>query len=413
MDPDPPPVLVTINGRRVLLQKNDYKILTVSVVVSSGFIVETEATSGINHLLEHVLTEAWAKCQNVSCSRYWDEKGVTMNANTDDSSLQFFTKGLPEDMESMVRYICSIVDHPKFSQQVMTNEKKAVISELTSYGNDPISSVENEFNRLFFTQGLRYKDDWKMQIRNLKHLRLSDLKAAYERFFNPANMVYSVIGDFDPRAVARIFEEELKGRAGGWSRLDLPCFTLQPAVQYLHSNADNNVTVLIGFPSSRTEAAEILAPIVCSLLHTNLFDAMRTVSHLIYNLTVDNHKNVCGGFVRIQYDVLDANLKKSWDIIVKTLKHYHKHRFSEKVVTGVKQFYRRNHNEVSRFTSNYAFQLLHQAPDVPPVLLSRAEKLRLVERSTAAQITDVFRTIFPLDQAVAVYKGPNKRDIQW
>jgi len=413
MDPDPKPLLVTINGRRVLLQRNNFQVLTVSVVVSSGFIVETQATSGINHLLEHVLTEAWAGCQKKSCSRYWDQLGVTMNANTDESSVQFFVKGLPEDADSMIRYICSIVDHPKFSQQVLTDEKKAVINELTSYGNDPISEVEHAFNHLFFTEGLVFKDDWRLQIRNLKNLKLADLKAAYERFFNPANMVYSVIGDFDPKAVARIFQDELLGNAGAWSRLDLPCFTFQPAVQYLHSNTDNNVTILVGFPSSRTDAEEIIAPIVCSLLHNILFDAMRTVSHLIYNLTVENEKIVCGGLVRIQYDVLDPNLKKSWDVVKKTLKHYHKHRFSEQVIAGVKHSNRQNYNEVVQYSSDYPLQLLHQAPDVKPALFSRAEKLRLVERASAAQITDVFRKIFPLDQSVAVYKGPRQRDLNW
>jgi hypothetical protein len=115
----------------------------------------------------------------------------------------------------------------------------------------------------------------------------------------------------------------------------------------------------------------------------------------------------------VQYDVLDANLKKSWDIVVKTLKHFHKNRFSEQLVTGVKQFYRRKHNEALRFTSDYPYQLLNQSPFTTPALFSRAEKQQLVERSTSAQMTDVFRNIFPMDQSVAVYKGPRQRDLKW
>jgi predicted Zn-dependent peptidase len=61
--------LYHISGYRVLLQHTNQPTINVECAINAGFIKETKETSGINHLLEHILTEAWSKCGR-TCTGY-------------------------------------------------------------------------------------------------------------------------------------------------------------------------------------------------------------------------------------------------------------------------------------------------------------------------------------------------------
>ena len=54
------------------------------MVTNNGFISETKQTSGINHLLEHVLFSAWKKCNDKPCREWFHFEGLKGNATTDD-----------------------------------------------------------------------------------------------------------------------------------------------------------------------------------------------------------------------------------------------------------------------------------------------------------------------------------------
>ena len=407
------PTIHVVQGRRVLLQPNDFPLLYVEAAIGTGFIYETEETSGINHLLEHILTDAWKGCGKAgNCSRFWDTKGVVMNATTDQSYMNFYTQGLPEETDDMLRYICSITDHPVFSAKVLENEKKAVKNELTSYGGEPDSELQDVFNKLVYTKGLAFKDDWQLQIRNLSHLTLGSLRRKFREAFNAANVVYCVAGTFDAAHVLRVLESEFQKAAPAhpFPRSELACFTRAHAVRHVRpkgGGGDDNVTVKIGFPSERTPAENVLVPLVCELLHDLLFDAMRTVAHLVYNVEVDEETNRCGGVVYVQYDVLDRgdNVNQTWSILTELLARLHRAPFTAQAVKAAKNRARLEHELRRTFTTDFLEQLLYQESSAAPVLFTRAEKLEARQAAGAQELTELYRKLCPFEHAVCVYQS--------
>ena len=403
------PKVYNVAGRTVLLQQNNYGIVHVEAALNMGFMHETEKTSGISHLLEHVLTDGWSGCGKIgSCSRYWEEKGVNMNASTDQSFVNFFVEGLPNEVKNMVSYICTICETPQFSDVVLANEKKAVTNELITYGAEPDSPLQSAFNHAMYTGGVALKDDWELQIRNLKHLDLDLLRATFERCFNPANVVYLVISNLRHDQVLPLFEAQFrKTRPAQANPLpELPCFRRQPDLIFVRADTGKNMTLKLGFPSVRSPLDNVLIPLLCSVLHNLLFDALRTTSHLVYNIQVENDPNVCGGVLYLQYDVLEKNLLQSWDIVQEILEKYHKTTLPEKNVFAARQRYIFDHHKERHYSTDFVEQFLFQQNKKgTPLFYSRDAKLNEVSRCTARALTGLYRRICPLEEAVCAYQG--------
>ena len=117
-----------INGYPFLFVHEPNKVIHLEVVVHSGFIHETKRTSGVNHLLEHVLVSGWKKCKE-SCNTYWDKHGALVNASTDETAMRYYIKGDKKDIPDMVDYISSIVTRSLFHPSTLEKEKKTTVSK--------------------------------------------------------------------------------------------------------------------------------------------------------------------------------------------------------------------------------------------------------------------------------------------
>lgn len=115
-----------INGYKILFIPRSSSTLCVQSVIHSGFINETKDTSGINHLLEHVLVDGWKKCKG-SCITYWDNLGKYINASTDITVMKYFVKGGVENANEMIEYISSITTNPMFESSTLNKEKKLLL----------------------------------------------------------------------------------------------------------------------------------------------------------------------------------------------------------------------------------------------------------------------------------------------
>ena len=107
-----------VKGYKVIVQLNGKQTVRVECAINAGFISEDQHNTGVNHLLEHILTDAWEKC-GTSCSTFWADKGVDMNASTDETVLRYHTEGTSSNVANMVKYITNIATHPIFKMKVL------------------------------------------------------------------------------------------------------------------------------------------------------------------------------------------------------------------------------------------------------------------------------------------------------
>lgn len=398
------PKLHIINGYRVLFVPKGKDILHVECVIRNGFCTETKKTSGINHLLEHVMVNAWTKCK-MSCNSYWDDRGYIVNATTDKTTMNYYIKGLNTQWKEMVSYIASIIDHPVISAENLKKEKQAVIDELLTFSNDPESEVDQLFNMNFYmSEGLKHADDWKLQIENLKRITLQDVYDFYNEYFSVQNIMFVVMGDVNMYAVNKILHEQLKKPKQGIVQT-IQCFSFKNEILFSKQNIENT-KVLIGFPSTNVQDYIYLNSII-ALLHILLFNEFRTKKSLVYDIEIREDLNACGTTIFIEFDVQTNNVKEVLSLLFKYIRSLQK-----TPITNLDGF---KNQEIYKYITNknsimhyYTSLMYIKAP-----LHTKSQIIEKIKKINSSEIMNIIQQIFQLDKALCVYQCKKNLQLTW
>ena len=395
-----------IMGYKVVLNKTNVQRISVESAVNAGFLYETRETAGINHLLEHVLTEGWKKC-GTSCSEFWSAKGVRMYESTDETIMMYYVKGLLEDLEAMVQYIAAITTHPILHKTTVVKEKQAVIDELLTYGSEPSAKLDSVLNHILFKNGLEYKDDWKLQIQNLKKISLKDIQKVYRKEFTPTNVVFVVSGAFPPSTVLALFRKALPQRAApAGQRVDAEGFTLVHEIQYVPDEMATSLAVL-AIPSE-VYADSVLVPVATAVFGDVLFNELRTKRQLVYGVKVNANTTTCGTLLQFKIYVRPANLVECLRVLVAQVTQCMQG-FPDTRLTAVKKRMRQKYAVSVPDAEFYATQHVIS----PDFIISVDAQQQIYAKATVSDVIQTMRAIIHWEHAVCVYEGQKDVALTW
>jgi hypothetical protein len=391
--------LKRINGYDVLFVHAPLSTIHVEAVIHSGFIYEKTRTSGVNHLLEHVLVSGWKRCKG-SCNTFWDKKGVVVNASTDTTKMKYYVKGLVTDTDEMVEYISSLT-HSFFDINTFENEKQAVIDELTSLSGDSETQLLDVFNKEFYRlDGLKHLDDWKLQIQNLKHLTISDLQNEYDAF-NTNNILFVVYGKFDQSHISHLFEKHLVVRKGNEIK-KMDCFSHVHKIVHLPFKMEGT-TILIGFPS--TLETSHYFDCFQTLLHQLLFNEMRTMHKLMYDIEINCETTLCGTSLTLKMNVRNYNIKASIVLLLQLLKQYCKTDVDDIHIHSCKK------KILYKYHTDYSMMGYYTSLTGPP--LTKNQLIQQLKSFNAYHFKTLCTRLFVFDQITCIYQGTTNADISW
>jgi predicted Zn-dependent peptidase len=392
-----------INGYKVLFVYTPSNTIHVEAVVHSGFVHETKETSGINHLLEHVIVHGWRKCKQ-SCNTYWDEHGGLVNASTDNTVMKYYVKGDPTDMKDMIEYISTITTRCLFHETTLKNEKDAVIDELTALTSNPETSLYDIFNKAFFKiDGLKYVEDCKLQIKNLKHLTMDHLKKAYEKF-NTEHLLFIVYGDYSISKACSYFSQYLKKHQGEKIQT-IDCFSKRHDILYTHREMDGTHLVL-GFPSMIKTATHL--DCFSTLLHQLLFKELRTKRHLLYDVEVNCNTTRCGSFITIGINAITSNIIESFNELLSCLRNYQELILPKEQIDSIKKKVIYNYNTNYNFVDYYGLFIYESS-----MPLTKSQLIKKAETFCANDFKRMCKELILIENALCVYQGNKKINISW
>jgi predicted Zn-dependent peptidase len=395
-----------INGYKVLFVKQpNTNQLHIECVIRSGFYNESKELSGINHLLEHMMVEGWKQCK-LSCSRYWDNKGYYTNASTDKTTMNYYIKGLNHEWKNMITYITSIINKPVLTKTMMEKEKQAVIDELLTFSTEPNTDLLDTFNKEFYKiYGLKHSDDWQLQIDNLKNIGVDHVYTMFDSYFNNTNMMFVVLGDFNERDVYLTFKHRLKTSTVKPSLNFVDCYTYNHDIIFTKKNIENT-KIFIGFPYSKS-INHIYIHFIKSVLHTLLFDEMRTRKSIVYDIAVLYEINLCGTSLYIEFDVQTKHAKYA----LKTL-----FAFIEKIKDmTITNFEGLKNKEIYDYMTDensimdYYTSLIYT--DSP--LYTKKQIIHLVQSITHSKFKKMLNDILQLKSALCVYESKQNLHLSW
>lgn len=356
------------NGLKVFLLERDHlPLVNMVFAVNAGSKDETAETSGLAHLLEHlILFRGEAVDDGADIRLEARRRGAYVNAHT-GQDLSLFEIALPaEQADFGLAFLQEILFDFRLSREELAKEKEVVLEELSRVEDDPLRyAVSLVFQNLF--PGHAYGNPVLGTREVIKSLSLDQVEAFHKNHFVPSNCSMAVVGDF----VLEEMEEKIRSRFGVLDRIPPPSGRAFKAAQLgkpveIEKELDvQKAHLVIGYVAPDYNHAdqydmdvltEIFGRGVNPLLHTILRGRRRLAETVSMNYAAMKY----GGAVLIHLTLDPKNVPSARREVTEFLKKARQENYSSEDYSGEEGFYAFDYLESAK---NQILFNLHQAQE--------------------------------------------------
>ena len=275
---------------------------------------------GTAHFLEHKLFES----EDLNAFERFAKTGASANAYTSFEKTAYLFKG-SENIGESLEILLDFVQNPYFTQQTVEKEQGIIGQEIRMYQDLPDWQVM--FNLL---KALYKSSPVRIDIAGTQIAKIDAdlLYRLYGSFYNPANMVLSVVGGIDPQEVFDIVERCVKPVKGEASERKFVKESAKPVKKYVEENLSvAQKQFLLGY---KEDIAEPLLALEDELASQVMLEAIAGKSSPLFKKLLDEELIDMGfgtelfngfGFSCVMMGGTSADPEKTADIIRKEIKH--------------------------------------------------------------------------------------------
>ncbi|MBS0263136.1 MAG: insulinase family protein [Planctomycetes bacterium] len=234
---DPPTKVVSVegvteyrfaNGARVLLFPEESRpTITVNMTVLVGSRHEGYGESGMAHLLEHLVFKGTPTFPEVP--KALRDHGASFNGTTNSDRTNYF-ETMPasdENLEFGIALECDRLVNSFVRREDLVSEFSVVRNEFERGENNPAAIL----NQRIYATAYEWHNYGKSTIGNrsdIERVPIDNLRAFYEKYYQPDNVVLIVSGKFEEAKALALLEKHLGSIPRPSRRLD-PTYTEEPA----------------------------------------------------------------------------------------------------------------------------------------------------------------------------------------
>ena len=205
------------NGLRIIHEPSSSKVAYCGFAVDAGTRDEAENEQGMAHFVEHLIFKGTRKRKAWHILNRMENVGGDLNAYTNKEETVIYSAFLTEHFGRALELLADIVFHSTFPQNEIEKETEVIIDEIQSYEDTPSELIFDDFEDMIFRnhplgRNILGRPDL------LKKFRSEDAMAFTSRFYQPSNMVFFVLGDFNFQKIVRQVEKLI---------VDLPLVTVE------------------------------------------------------------------------------------------------------------------------------------------------------------------------------------------
>lgn len=205
------------NGLRIIHEPSSSKVAYCGFAVDAGTRDEAENEQGMAHFVEHLIFKGTRKRKAWHILNRMENVGGDLNAYTNKEETVIYSAFLTEHFGRALELLADIVFHSTFPQNEIEKETEVIIDEIQSYEDTLSELIFDDFEDMIFRnhplgRNILGRPDL------LKKFRSEDAMAFTSRFYQPSNMVFFVLGDFNFQKIVRQVEKLL---------VDLPLVTVE------------------------------------------------------------------------------------------------------------------------------------------------------------------------------------------
>lgn len=190
------------NGLRIIHEPSASKVAYCGFAIDAGTRDEAENEQGMAHFVEHLIFKGTRKRKAWHILNRMENVGGDLNAYTNKEETVVYAAFLTEHFARAIELLADIVFHSTFPQNEIEKETEVIIDEIQSYEDTPSELIFDDFEDMIFRNHPLGRNILG-KPEQLKTFRSEDAAAFTSRFYQPSNMVFFVLGDFDFRKIVR------------------------------------------------------------------------------------------------------------------------------------------------------------------------------------------------------------------
>lgn len=330
------------NGLTVVHRKLEgYQSLAIGVWVKVGSVYETPETNGMSHFIEHMIFKGTKRRSAKDISLQIDQIGGEINAYTAKECTCYYTKTLGSDIDIALDLLSDIVFHPLLLDGHIDIEKIVIEDEINMYEDAAEELVSD------LLQGVTFgKHPLALSILGTKEtlntFNSENLRAFYQMFYVPSNMVLSIAGQYDETT---LYDQILKHFGAIESgRLLPPQIIQKPNFHqgFVFKKKENEqVQVSIDFPGipfehERSYDMTLLSNVFGGTNSSILFQSIREERGLSYSVFSEPCFYDQVGTLNVSFSVSKEHLEETLGLVFEGIKTLETSGLSEETIEHAK-----------------------------------------------------------------------------
>ncbi len=231
LQPDPSLVFGRLeNGFRYVLKQNSEpkNRVAMSLNIQAGSLNENDEQRGLAHFLEHMLFNGSTHFPPGELIKYFQSIGMSFGGDTNahtgyDETVYdiILPKGDQEDIEKGLLVFSDYARGALLLQTEIDRERGVILAEKRSRDSAGYRAHVKETE--FSMKGTMLPE--RMPIGILKTLNGANhaiMKSYYDAWYRPENMIFVMVGDFDPQTVRPLVDKQFSGLTGAGDQPECP-----------------------------------------------------------------------------------------------------------------------------------------------------------------------------------------------
>ncbi len=195
------------NGLKVLLIENPaLPMIGVNTIVKVGFAYETSSTSGMSHMLEHLLFNGTTRWNQRELYDFTDKIGGYNNANTSDYYTNYMMVTPAENIKDGMEIQAGMLFDSVLPEKNFQKEKGIVLEEIAKSLGNTREQVNRNVNDILY-RGHALSLPKLGTYETIKGLDRDYVNTFYKNNYVPNNMLMSVIGNFKTAQMLDVINE--------------------------------------------------------------------------------------------------------------------------------------------------------------------------------------------------------------
>lgn len=198
------------NGLTILLLPSSTRDGTVAMSgkVKAGDFFAPPPRTVRSELLAKMLSYGTTTMSKKLLAQKLESMGVSLDFEGESFFHDFDCEVVNEDLAELLKITFSCLTEPAFDEKDFAEVKKLSIAQLKEDMAQTHSQAWNKLLEKLYKPGYVYHSPtFDEQIKEVEVTTIEDLKEHHKRFYNPANTVISLVGDFDSEKTEKFIRE--------------------------------------------------------------------------------------------------------------------------------------------------------------------------------------------------------------